>query len=433
MVINPKPRELPSKIALFGLGNAGKTSIVKTLLSEFDAFTSILPTTGVDRTSIDFFGRELLIWDFGGQVTYRNSYLANPMMYFQGIRYLYYVVDAQDSDRIDESIEYFVQIFQNCLDFSQNFQVFLFFHKIDPNYEGPVFFPEVEDRFLSQMLPQIQNSHITPTVFHTSIFKPMSVISAFSQPLLGNATIYETLCDAIESFCWENNLVFGMLFVENYEIGSYFESSKLNEFIDKHIAKYLDSLDDMEEIPSYQIGRYEIHTEQFSLDVGDQKFVFNLALGYNPLEIEDELGEIEESIADFAEALQKILQNAEIIRTGQLRIDEIYDKEKIIEIRRRQEEMEELSELDEEDKQKYIQKERELEILEDQRVNFELEHLEWTGSIPVEDEVEKLKDESDEKFVSENFEEKDLKEEDFIEEEVDKEEYDEGYDDNADE
>jgi len=261
----------------------------------------------------------------------------------------------------------------------------------------------------------------------------MSVISAFSQPLLGNATIYETLCDAIESFCWENNLVFGMLFVENYEIGSYFESSKLNEFIDKHIAKYLDSLDDMEEIPSYQIGRYEIHTEQFSLDVGDQKFVFNLALGYNPLEIEDELGEIEESIADFAEALQKILQNAEIIRTGQLRIDEIYDKEKIIEIRRRQEEMEELSELDEEDKQKYIQKERELEILEDQRVNFELEHLEWTGSIPVEDEVEKLKDESDEEFVSENFEEKDLKEEDFIEEEVDKEEYDEGYDDNADE
>lgn len=54
MVVNPKPRELPSKIALFGLGNAGKTSIVKTLLSEFNAFSSLLPTTGVDRTSIDF-------------------------------------------------------------------------------------------------------------------------------------------------------------------------------------------------------------------------------------------------------------------------------------------------------------------------------------------------------------------------------------------
>ncbi|WP_457558650.1 ADP-ribosylation factor-like protein [Candidatus Harpocratesius sp.] len=420
MVVNPKPRELPSKIALFGLSNAGKTSIVKTLLSEFNAFSSLLPTTGVDRTSIDFFGRELLVWDFGGQVIYRDSYLQNPMMYFQGIQYLYYVIDTQDVERIDESIDYFIQIFENCLEFSDNFQIFLFFHKVDPDYEGPVIFPEIEDRFLSAILPKIQDSKITPTVFHTSIYKPMSVISAFSQPLLGNKTIYETLCDAIESFCWEYEFSFGMLFVENYEIGSFFESKQLNEYIDKHITNYLDSLDEVEEVPPYHVGRYKIHTEQFSIVVGAEKFVFNFAIGYDPLEFEGDMTTIYESITEFTEALEKILQNAEIIRTGQLRIDEIYDKEKIEEIRRRQEELEELSLLDEEDRQKYLQKERELEIIEDQRVNFELSNLDWTGSITPEEEIEKENDgkiDPDENNDKRIFEEKNFEEEDFTDEE----------------
>ena len=168
MINPPRPRELPSKIALFGLGNAGKTSIVKTLLYEFEAFSSILPTTGVDRTSIDFLGRELLIWDFGGQSMYRNSYLQNPLMHFQGIKYLYYIIDTQDIDKVDESVEYFTQIFNNCLEFCDNVQIYLFFHKIDPDYDGPVKFPEVEDRFISGIIPSMEASKITPVVFHTS-------------------------------------------------------------------------------------------------------------------------------------------------------------------------------------------------------------------------------------------------------------------------
>ena len=104
----PTHTEDTRKLAILGLGNAGKTSIIKTILYEFRAFAHLLPTTGVDRTNIEFFGHELVIWDFGGQDQYREIYLTRPIMYFQGIRYLYYVVDAQEPESLQKSIDYFI-------------------------------------------------------------------------------------------------------------------------------------------------------------------------------------------------------------------------------------------------------------------------------------------------------------------------------------
>lgn len=414
MKANPLQRDYPSKIALFGLGNAGKTSIIKTLLYEFDAFSSLLPTTGVDRTNIDFLGRELLIWDFGGQSMYRNTYLQKPMMYFQGIRYLYYVIDSQDLKLLDQSVEYFIQIFKNCIEFSEKVQVYLFFHKIDPDYEGEVRFPEVEDRFLSGVLPTMQETKITPAVFHTSIFKPMTVISAFSQPLLGNQTIYDTLCDAIESFCWDHDLSFGMLFVENYEIGSFFKTEKLKEFIDRKIQRYLDWMDDVEEVPEFRIGSYHLHTEQFSIKVGPKVFLFNFAIGYKPLEIDSDIEDVFDDLNDFTDALERILQNAELIRTGELILEEIYDKEKLVEIQQLQKELEDLSELDEEDKQRYIERDRELEVIENQRMKFLEANQSWGGDeeedADDEDSAESGEDDSD--FDEDTFSDEDFEDED---------------------
>ncbi|MHA1518681.1 MAG: ADP-ribosylation factor-like protein [Promethearchaeota archaeon] len=424
MIPAPLPREFPAKIALFGLGNAGKTSIVKTLLYEFEAFSSILPTTGVDRTSIDFLGRELLIWDFGGQSTYRNDYLKNPLMYFQGIRYLYYIVDAQDLERVDESIEYFSQIFNSCMEFCDNVKIYLFFHKIDPEYEGPVKFPEVEDRFISGIIPNIQASKITPVVFHTSIFKPMTVISAFSQPLLGNQTIYDTLCDAIESFCWEHELSFGILFVENYEIGAFFTSNKLKDYVDKHVKLYLNWLDDVEEVPDFKLGKFTIHTKQFNTKIGPKEFLFNFAIGYDPLKLDSEseedvdadyegdsdedsdkaLKDIFQNLDDFTDAMERILQNAEIIRTGDLLIEEIYDKEKLVEIQQRQEELEQLSQMDDEDRQQLILRERELEVIENQRIIFEEENKNKADTEDDNDDGKLNKKFEDENFEDEEFE-----------------------------
>lgn len=367
---NQLTRRQPQKLILMGLGNAGKTSILKTILNEFDSFASLLPTTGVERTRMDFFGRELSIWDFGGQIDYQKMYLSRPVMYFQGIKYLYYVIDAQDDEKVPESIEYFLKVFENTIEYSDDVKVFLFIHKIDPKTPKNVSvkYTSIEENFLSMTVPEMKRHNIEPVIFHTSIFNPMTVISAFSRPLLGNQTIYETLCEAVDSFCWERELPFGIIFLDNLEIGSYYSSSKIFDYVNTKIAKYLDWLDDVEEPPEYKMGKFTITTKQFSILIGENEFTFNLMIGVDPLNIPDEIDELFTSMGEFSDGLEKILLNAEIIRSGELRTENLFTTVDPEERRRQLDELEEMNGLEETDKFHLVERDRELEILDEQYV-----------------------------------------------------------------
>ena len=359
-------RDLPQKIGLLGLANAGKTSVLKTILHEFEAFATLLPTTGVDRTDIDFFGRKVLIWDFGGQEIYRNAYLARPAMYFQGIKYLYYVIDAQDVEKLQESINYFDQILKNTMEYSDNVRVFLFFHKIDPDYQGDVVFVDIENTFLEHVLPQLNAYEINPTVFHTSIFKPTSVISAFIQPLLGNQTIYETLCEVIDSFCWDNDLLFGMINVDNFEIGAYFQNGSLKKYVETLIHDYWNHLDPVEEIPPYKLGKYEIITKKFIITVGETEFVFIFSVGQESLELPEDREELFSNLTEFTESLTKILINSEIIRTGNLRTELIRSPQSQADYEINAEKMQNLEGIEEQDMQKLLDRDIQLNLMDQQ-------------------------------------------------------------------
>ena len=359
-------RDLPQKIGLLGLANAGKTSVLKTILHEFEAFATLLPTTGVDRTDIDFFGRKVLIWDFGGQEIYRNAYLARPAMYFQGIKYLYYVIDAQDVEKLQESINYFDQILKNTMEYSDNVRVFLFFHKIDPDYQGDVVFVDIENTFLEHVLPQLNAYEINPTVFHTSIFKPTSVISAFIQPLLGNQTIYETLCEVIDSFCWDNDLLFGMINVDNFEIGAYFHNGSLKKYVETLIHDYWNHLDPVEEILPYKLGKYEIITKRFIITVGETEFIFIFSVGQESLELPEDREELFSNLTEFTESLTKILINSEIIRTGNLRTELIRSPQSQADYEINAEKMQNLEGIEEQDMQKLLDRDIQLNLMDQQ-------------------------------------------------------------------
>ena len=45
--------EAATKIAILGLANAGKTSIIKVLTQEFDMLTSLRPTQSIERTTVE--------------------------------------------------------------------------------------------------------------------------------------------------------------------------------------------------------------------------------------------------------------------------------------------------------------------------------------------------------------------------------------------
>jgi len=196
------------------------------------------------------------------------------------------------------------------------------------------------------------------------------VISAFIQPLLGNQTIYETLCEVIESFCWDNNLLFGMINVDNFEIGVSFQSQSLKQYVDDRIQGYLDHIDAVEEIEPYRLGKYEIITKRFIITVGTTDFVFIFSVGQESLEMPEDMDELFVNLDEFTESLTKILVNSEIIRTGHLRTELISSPQSQIEYEVKTEEMQYLEGVETEDAQRILDRDIQLELIDEQNVKL---------------------------------------------------------------
>lgn len=126
------------KVLVAGLDAAGKTS----LLSKFGGRLGISdmiathPTKGVVRMKFGTSNLSLFIWDLGGQAEYRERYLNNPEQYFVQLDLLIYVIDVQDPERFEESLEYLDNILDSLVMLEEAPYVLLFLHKYDPELKG---------------------------------------------------------------------------------------------------------------------------------------------------------------------------------------------------------------------------------------------------------------------------------------------------------
>ncbi|MHA1583612.1 MAG: ADP-ribosylation factor-like protein [Promethearchaeota archaeon] len=319
------------KISILGLANAGKTCIIKSILYEFEGLMAVTPTKGVNRTSIEFLGRELVIWDYGGQDKYKKDYLLNPGKYFSAMKYVYYVVDCQDPWSLQESEEYFLQTLQFCHAYSPSAKILLFFHKVDPKYDGKVDFTQVENDFLAAVLPKYQELKKEPlNIYHTSIYDPFTVISGFSQPLLDNKDIYNTLSQTMNQFCDDNNFDMGFLFTKNlFEIGHYFKpqmSKVVNSALKSFIIDY-DLVGFSGKFPEMSFGFSKVLINKFIIYVGENPFPFYLCIGVDTGASKNIVEKDRETIDIFILSLKTILRNSELIRLGVLRTNLIKPEE----------------------------------------------------------------------------------------------------------
>jgi small GTP-binding protein len=130
-----KKKRQDQKIIVVGLNNAGKTAI----LTQFGGKLGIKdlallkPTRGVNRQEIKTKDLNLHLWDFGGQEDHRKEYLEAPEEYFYGIDLIIYVIDIQDPERYEESMEYFKSIIENVIKLKESPHVLIFIHKLDPD------------------------------------------------------------------------------------------------------------------------------------------------------------------------------------------------------------------------------------------------------------------------------------------------------------
>jgi len=120
------------KLLMIGLDNGGKSSILAVLQDKFSIIKSLLPTRGVKREKLDFFGYPIISWDLGGQVQYREKlYFNRPELFFTEADILLYVIDAQDPDRIPEAANYFREVLKVLVELNETPSILIILSKSD--------------------------------------------------------------------------------------------------------------------------------------------------------------------------------------------------------------------------------------------------------------------------------------------------------------
>jgi len=126
------------KVVVVGLDNAGKTAILTKFGGKLgiNDLAQLKPTKGISRQKFKSDDLELVIWDFGGQHQYRKKYLESPEQYFLQVNLLIYVIDVQDPDRFEDSMEYFNSILETIYFLEEKPHIMIYIHKYDPDLKN---------------------------------------------------------------------------------------------------------------------------------------------------------------------------------------------------------------------------------------------------------------------------------------------------------
>ena len=173
------------KVAVVGLDNAGKTAILTKLGGRLgiNDLALIKPTKGVERRHIKTDVLDLYIWDFGGQISFRDRYLENPEKYFLQLDLLMFVIDVQDSERFEDFFDYFEKMLDIIIALEETPYLLVFIHKYDPDIKSkPEILLNVE--FLKENLREVfenKNYEFDYEIYLTSIFSLISKEPKFSK------------------------------------------------------------------------------------------------------------------------------------------------------------------------------------------------------------------------------------------------------------
>jgi small GTP-binding protein len=175
-----KDSESIKKIVLMGLDNSGKTSIVLCLkgVKNLSSFSEINPTRGFEINKFHTLGSDYSIWDFGGQERYREDYFTNFENHIKGTSKLIYVIDIQDIERHEISLEYLAKIIVLLTELKINLDFSLFLHKFDPDIA--LMNKEIKEELIVALTKRIKD--LFPPNFPYQIFKT-SIYTVFQKSI----------------------------------------------------------------------------------------------------------------------------------------------------------------------------------------------------------------------------------------------------------
>ncbi len=232
------------KVIISGLDNAGKTSILTALDKKYDFQKDIMelkPTIRVEYHKMNFLTTLVNFWDMGGQEIYREIYQKNQEVYFDGTDLLIYVIDIQDPNRFENSLEYLNSILQFFKDSDMKVPIIVTFHKYDPDLRND----ETILTNIEKLREMIFNKYSTFKVLfqRSSIYDILSVIQLVSYGLSVFDEKFFELSELLENYLEQfnsqalivfdrNGIIISEYYSEEIESDTYIE---LLESIKEHL------------------------------------------------------------------------------------------------------------------------------------------------------------------------------------------------------
>jgi small GTP-binding protein len=190
------------KILMIGLDAAGKTSILAVIQDKFSIIKSLLPTRGVKREKLDFFGYPVISWDLGGQVQYREKlYFNRPELFFTEADIMIYVVDSQDPDRIPESANYFREVLKVFRELKEEPKILIVLSKSDQDIRKTLQWQQnvtsIKNKF-SSIADEFEE--FTADYCDTTVFTRETIMQMFSIALKKVSDTSEIIEHILEEF-----------------------------------------------------------------------------------------------------------------------------------------------------------------------------------------------------------------------------------------
>ncbi|MHA1648958.1 MAG: ADP-ribosylation factor-like protein [Candidatus Helarchaeota archaeon] len=234
--------EIAKKVMLLGIDNAGKTAISKTLTIKYrgnlQAFgqmlKDLLPTKGAVQDRLKVSNVNVMLWDLGGQQQYRKVYLEEPERFFFDTSAVMYVIDIQDEERFDESIDYLERIVKIFHFLKENPYFMVLFHKYDPELEMEpkyqIFIKDLTKR-ISKILT---DANIKFQMRKSSVYNDLTVFNAFTEliRIFANVDVQDTINHILEKHAIITGLDNLVLFdLSGVRVGEYCQSKEISELI----------------------------------------------------------------------------------------------------------------------------------------------------------------------------------------------------------
>jgi small GTP-binding protein len=299
------------KVVISGLDNAGKTSILTALDKKYDFQKDIVqlkPTIRVEYHKMNFLRNNTIFWDMGGQDQYREIYINYQDVYFDATDLLIYVIDIQDTERFENSLEYLDEILTFFTENKMDIPLIITFHKYDPDLRGNSEILQNIDELRENLLEKYSSFKIL--FQQTSIYDIISIVQLVSYGLSVFDDKFFELSELLESYLEEFSSQALIVFDRNgIIISEYYSDIEPEIYVEllESIKEHLFLLKRMEE-ETFELD-HDISTSDqtlFSylhrLKVGEEPFFISVATK------EDKKDNFLEKFPDLLEDLSKILK-----------------------------------------------------------------------------------------------------------------------------